>query len=68
MGETARQEKAHKTSFFKGLKTEFKKVIWPDQTTVTKQTIAVLIASVILSSIIAIIDLLIKYGLGLVLK
>lgn len=68
MGETVKQEKARKKSFFKGLKAEFKKIMWPDQTTVKKQTIAVLLSSIALSLIIAILDFIIKYGLGLVLK
>ena len=48
MGETVKTEKAPKTSFFDGLKAEYKKIIWPDQKTVTKQTIAVVSVSVAL--------------------
>ena len=31
MGETTGTEKAPKKSFFKGLKAEFNKIVWPDQ-------------------------------------
>ena len=41
MGETTGTEKAPKKSFFKGLKAEFNKIVWPDQETVGKQTFAV---------------------------
>lgn len=41
MGETTGTEKAPKKSFFKGLKAEFNKIVWPDQETVGKQTVAV---------------------------
>lgn len=63
MGETTNTEKAPKTSFFKGLKTEFKKIIWPDQETVAKQTIAVVSAAVVLGLVIAALDLVMKLGI-----
>ena len=36
--------KKQKKSWFKGLKAEFSKIIWPDQKSLTKETIAVLVA------------------------
>ena len=67
MGETTGTEKAPKKSFFKGLKAEFNKIIWPDKDTVGKQTVAVLVCSVALGLIIALMDLIIKYGLSFIL-
>ena len=67
MGETVSNEKAPKKSFVKGLKVEFKKIIWPDKATLTKQTIAVLISSVVLGAIIAVLDLIIKFGLNIII-
>ena len=60
-------EKAPKTSFFDGLKAEYKKIIWPDQKTVTKQTIAVVSVSVALGVIIAGLDIIIVEALKLVI-
>ncbi len=60
MSET--KEKAPKTRWFTGLKAEFKKIIWPDKKTLTKQTIAVIVVSVMLGLIIAVLDIFIKYG------
>ena len=57
-------ENAPKKSFFKGVKAEFKKIIWPDKMTVTKQTSAVLVVSIILGVIIKLIDMLIQLLLG----
>lgn len=37
--------KKQKKSWFKGLKAEFSKIIWPDQKSLTKETIAVLVVS-----------------------
>ena len=62
MGETANTEKTPKISFFKGLKAEFKKVVWPDQETVVKQTAAVVSVAVVLGLIIAALDLVMKLG------
>ncbi len=57
MGDTVK-EKKQKKSWFKGLKAEFNKIIWPDRKTLTKETIAVLVVSVLLGAIISIVDLL----------
>ena len=67
MGETVKTEKAPKTSFFDGLKAEYKKIIWPDQKTVTKQTIAGVSVSVALGVIIAGLDIIIVEALKLVI-
>ena len=56
-----------KPSWFKQVKAEFKKIIWPDKKKVTRQTIAVVVISVILGGFIALVDLVIKTGLGLIL-
>jgi len=58
MGET---KKTPKTSWFKGVKAEFKKIIWPDQKSLTKQTIAVVSTSVALALIIKILDVIMTY-------
>ncbi len=60
-------KKENKPSFFKGLKKEYKKIVFADRRTVTKQTIAVVIASVCLGALIAVLDLVIKFGLGFIL-
>ena len=66
MAETT--EKKQKKSWFKGLKGEFKKIIWPDKKTLAKQTVAVTVFSVVLGMIIAIVDALIQYGIDFIVK
>ena len=61
-------EKVKKTSWFKGLKSEFKKIIWPDKKTHAKQTVAVTVCSLILGAIIAIVDALLRYGIDFLVK
>jgi preprotein translocase subunit SecE len=62
MGETT---KNHKTNWFKGLKAEFKKIIWPDQKSLTKQTIAVVSTSVALALIIKLLDMIMTFGIDI---
>lgn len=64
MSESVSTEKAPKKSFFKGVQSEFKKIIWPEKTAVCRQTVAVLIISVILGAVIKVIDMFIQYGLN----
>lgn len=56
--------KAPKVSFFDGVKAEFKKIIWPDKDTLLKQSVAVVIVSIIMGAIIALIDIIAQYGVN----
>ena len=56
-----------KKSFFKGLKAEFKKIIWPDKESLIKQSVSVIIASIVLGLVIALLDLGIQYVINLIL-
>ena len=66
MGES--KDKSQKTPFFKGLKVEFGKIFWPDKTTLAKQTTAVVSVSVVLGVIIALFDMLVKYGIDFLVR
>ena len=59
------QSNEKKVGFFTKVKTEFKKIIWPDKKTVVRQTVAVVLVSIFLGALINVIDLIVKYGLGL---
>ena len=61
-------EKAKKKSWFKGLKAEFKKISWPDKKTLFKQTVAVIVCSLLLGGIIAIIDAGLQYVIDFIVK
>ncbi|TGY91920.1 preprotein translocase subunit SecE [Petralouisia muris] len=67
MGET-KTEKASKTSWFIGLKAEFGKIIWPDKKSLSRQTAAVVAVSVVLGLIIAVLDVIIRYGVDNLVK
>ena len=57
-----------KTSWFKGLQAEFKKVIWPYRMTLARQTSAVIAVSVVLGAVIAVVDAILKYGIDLLVR
>lgn len=59
-----KNEKAPKTSFFDGLKVEFKKINWPTKDTLVKQTAAVVAVSVAVGLIISLMDSIIQYGIN----
>ncbi len=65
MGEANSNSKQSKmSSFFNGLSAEFKKIIWPDKTTLLKQTVTVTTISIVLGLLIALIDTVVQYGVN----
>lgn len=64
MGDSA--EKKAAPSFLKGVKAEFKKVIWPDRKATIKQSVAVAAISIVVGLIIAVLDLIVKYGVSFI--
>ena len=61
-------EKSSKKSWFDGLKAEFKKIIWPDRKSLTKQTGAVVAVSIVLGILIAIMDFIFQYGVDILVN
>ena len=60
-------KKEKKPSFFKGLKTEYKKIVFADKETVAKQTVAVVAMSVFIGALIGVLDMIMKFGLSFIL-
>ncbi len=56
-----------KKDFIKGLKSEFRKIIWPDSETLKKQSVVVVVSMVLLGVMISVLDLIIKFGLNIVI-
>lgn len=54
------------STWWKGLKAEYSKIIWESRENVTKQTAAVVVISVIVGVIIAIVDWLLKNGIDFI--
>ena len=56
------------STWWKGLKAEYAKIVWDSKESITKQTTAVVIISVILGIIIAIVDWVLKNGIDFITK
>ena len=67
MGDTVKAKK-QKKNWFKGLKAEFSKIIWPDRQSLTKENGEVLAESVLLGVIIAVVDLIVRFGIEFIVK
>ncbi|MCQ2537842.1 MAG: preprotein translocase subunit SecE [Lachnospiraceae bacterium] len=56
MAEATTKEKGRFKQWWKGLKAEFKKIVWPDKESVAKQTAAVIVITIILGAIVSLLD------------
>ncbi len=63
-----KNEKVQKKSWFSGVKTEFKKIIWPNKITLAKESTAVIVVAILLGVIISIVDFVIKSGVDILVK
>ncbi|MGN0161789.1 MAG: preprotein translocase subunit SecE [Lachnospiraceae bacterium] len=61
-------EETKKSSWFKGVKAEFKRISWPTKDTLTKETIAVVFISVLLGVLITVIDLIVRTGIEFIIR
>ena len=62
----AEKEKAPKRSFWKGVKSEFSKITWPDRDAMLKQTTMVVFISLVLGILIAVIDFFLQMGVDFI--
>ena len=63
MSESSKVNSVEKKGGFKALKNEFKKIMWPDKKSIINKTIAVILTTIGLATLIALIDFLISTGL-----
>lgn len=54
--------------FFKGLKTEYNKIIFPTRQDIIKETSATIVVSLLVGALIAVLDLIMKTGLGFIIR
>ncbi|MBQ9341551.1 MAG: preprotein translocase subunit SecE [Lachnospiraceae bacterium] len=62
------EEKKTKTTFATGLKQEFRKIIWPNKNSLVRQTIAVVVVTVVLGLIIAAVDYAAQLGIDVLMS
>ncbi|MCR5701469.1 MAG: preprotein translocase subunit SecE [Lachnospiraceae bacterium] len=58
---------ALKRSFFTELKGEFRKIVWPEKKLLGKQSVAVILAAVVIGCMIAAIDWVMQVGLSFII-
>ncbi len=56
------------SSFWNGVKSEFSKIIWPTKEKLTRQSVAVVVITVITAALIAVLDRGLQYGINFVIK
>lgn len=61
-------QKQAKSSFLKGVRTEFKKIVWPSKKSVFQYTFAVVTISIICSLMIWGLDNILRSLLGLIIR
>ena len=66
MDET-KKKTAPKKSIWKNLKGEFQKIVWPDKDTLIRRTVAALAIAVALGVVIALLDMVIQFGLSFII-
>lgn len=62
------EQKAKKPSFLKGVRSEFKKIVWPSKDTAVKYTGLVIAFSVVVSLIIWVLDFVLRGAVGLIIR
>lgn len=65
MADSARTDKKA-VSFFDGVKAEFKKISWPDKDSLLKQSVAVVVISLVVGAIITVLDFGLQYGVDFI--
>ncbi len=68
MAEKTKSEKTQKKSWFQGLQSEFKKIIWTGRDDLIKQTVAVVVITAILAVLISVLDAAVLEGINLLMK
>ncbi|MCM1040596.1 MAG: preprotein translocase subunit SecE [Roseburia sp.] len=63
MGDSVKSDNTPKpVKFWNGVKAEFKKITWPDKDSLFKQSVAVVVISIVLGAIITVLDFALQYG------
>ena len=65
MADSARTDKKA-VSFFDGVKAEFKKISWPDKDSLLKQSVAVVVISLVVGAIMTVLDFGLQYGVDFI--
>lgn len=65
MADSAKLDKKA-VKFFDGVKAEFKKISWPDKDSLMKQSVAVVVISLVVGAVIAVLDFGLQWGVDFI--
>ena len=68
MAETKVKKTGKITKYFKEVKSELKKVVWPSKKQIIKNTLVVIAAVILVGIVIWVLDLLFSFGLNQFIK
>ncbi|MGI6071694.1 MAG: preprotein translocase subunit SecE [Lachnospiraceae bacterium] len=57
-------EKKEKTGFFKNIKIEFKKIVWPNKQSAFRQTVLVVVVTIVLGVLVKLLDMGVQAFIG----
>ena len=62
------KEKTGIAGWWNGVKSEFDKIIWPTTDTITRQSVAVILSSIVIALIIVFFDMIITRGVDFIVN
>ena len=63
----ATKKKESRIKWWTGVKAEFSRIIWPDKATIIRQTVVVVVITIIVGVLISLIDSVVQLGLDAII-
>ena len=67
MAEATKKKESRIKTWWKGVKAEFSRIIWPDKATIIRQTVVVVVITIIVGVLISLIDSVVQLGLDAII-
>lgn len=67
MAETTKKKESRIKTWWTGVKAEFSRIIWPDKATIIRQTVVVVVITIIVGVLISLIDSVVQLGLDAII-
>ena len=67
MAEATKKKERRIKTWWTGVKAEFSRIIWPDKTTIIRQTVVVVVITIIVGVLISLIDSVVQLGLDAII-
>lgn len=67
MAETTKKKESRIKTWWTGVKAEFLRIIWPDKATIIRQTVVVVVITIIVGVLISLIDSVVQLGLDAII-